>query len=81
MAPGAQSASLLISVEKTVRALELFEPRFKGQPVLHLQRSFYFALSSERFMDGRVLLGTGRPDQARKQFWFALKHSRDSLSW
>ena len=73
--PGAQSASLLKLVQKAVRSLELLEPRFRGQPDLQLRRAFSTAFSSQRREYGRVLMGTGQRDLARKQLWLSLTHS------
>jgi glycosyltransferase involved in cell wall biosynthesis len=73
--PGAQSASLLASVQKAVRAMELLEPRFRQQPDLKLKRAFNRAFASQRREYGRVLMGTAQASKARKQLWFSMTHS------
>lgn len=78
--PSAQSASLLKLVQKAVRSLELLEPRFQGQPDLRLRRAFNAVFSSQRREYGRVLMGTGQRDQARKQLWLSLTHSYHPIS-
>jgi glycosyltransferase involved in cell wall biosynthesis len=78
--PGAQSASLLASVQKAVRAMELLEPRFRQQPDLKLKRAFNRAFASQRREYGRVLMGTAQASQARKQLWFSMTHSCQAAS-
>jgi glycosyltransferase involved in cell wall biosynthesis len=78
--PGAQSASLLKSVAKAVRALELLEDRFKAQPDSRLRRSFDAFFSAQRREYGRVLMGTGQPDEARRQLRMSLTQSCRPIS-
>jgi hypothetical protein len=72
---GAQSASLLKAVEKAVRALESLEPLYKKQPDSQLRSAFDEAFAAQRREYGKVLMGTGKPDQARKQFRLSLTQS------
>lgn len=78
--PGAQSASLLKSVQKAVRAMELLQARFQAQPDSQLRKAFKLAFAAQRRECGRVLMGTGQPEQARKQLALSLTHTPHPIS-
>ena len=77
---GAQSANLLKAVGKAVRALESLEPLFKKQPDSRLRSAFDGAFSAQRREYGKILMGAGRPEEARKQLRLSLAHSRHPKS-
>jgi glycosyltransferase involved in cell wall biosynthesis len=78
--PGAQSASVLKSGEKIVRAMELLEPHFRKQCEPRLRKVLNAIFSSQRRQLGRMLMGVGQVDKARKQFRLSLKHSYNPIS-
>jgi hypothetical protein len=78
--PWAQSASLLKSVQKAVRCLELLEPQFSRHPDARMRRAFKAAFAAQRREYGRVLMGVGQRDQARKQLVLSLTHGRHPVS-
>jgi glycosyltransferase involved in cell wall biosynthesis len=72
---GAQSASLLKALKTAVRALEVLEPKFEKSAPPALQKKFKAAFAAQRREFGRVLMGTGQPAEARRQFIKSLSHS------
>jgi len=71
---------LLKLVQKAVRALELLKPQFNRHPDARMRKAFKAVFSAQRREYGRVLMGAGRPDQARKQLAISLIHSSNPVS-
>lgn len=78
--PSAQSASLLKSVQKAVRALELLQPRFQAHADPRMRTAFNGAFAAQRREYGRVLMGVGQPAEARKQLVKSLTQSLHPVS-
>ena len=75
-----QSANRLKSLGLWIKVFELLDQRYRQIDDPKLSTAFRLAFALKRRRYGKVLMGSGRAPEARRQFWEALRQSGSYVS-
>lgn len=77
---GAQSVNQLKNFKLVVDAFQRLEPRYQTVADARLRRAFQIEFAGKRRRFGKTLMGAGRVNEARAQFWQALRQAGQPAS-